>query len=387
MSIMEKDKKYIANTYARYPLEVKCGKGARIVDVNDKEYIDLGSGIAVNTFGICDDEWIKAVEAQLHKYAHISNYYYSDPSASLAEMLCEKSGMKKVFFSNSGAEANECAIKVARKYGEINKGKDYYTIVTLENSFHGRTNTTLAATGQDVFHKEFLPLTEGFVHTPANDCEALMKTVNENKCVAIMIETIQGEGGINVLDKKFIDCILNICSKENLLLITDEVQTGNGRTGKLYSYMNYSFTPDIATTAKGLGGGLPLGVTMLGEKVMDIFSPGMNGSTFGANPVCCAGALSVLSRLTDDFLNEVCKKSEYIKNSLCDASGIKSISGMGLMLGIETVKDAKQIALACLEKGVLVLTAKDKLRLLPPLNIEYSQLDAALEIIKEECAL
>ncbi len=387
MNIIEKDKKYVANTYGRYPLAVKYGKGAEIVDVNDKKYIDLGSGIAVNTFGICDSEWIAAVESQLNKYAHISNYYYSDPCASLAQMLCEKTGLKKVFFSNSGAEANECAIKVARKYGELNKGKDYYTIVTLENSFHGRTNTTLAATGQETFHKDFLPLTKGFIHTPANDCNALIKTVNENKCAAIMIEAIQGEGGINVLTPEFIDCIVTLSKKENLLIIADEVQTGNGRTGKLYAYMNYGFVPDILTTAKGLGGGLPIGVTMLGEKVKNIFSPGMNGSTFGGNPVCCAGALSILSRLTDEFLDDVIKKSEYIKNSLKNASGIKSVSGMGLMLGIETEKDAKDIALGCFNKGVLVLTAKEKLRLLPPLNIEYSQLDAALEIIKEECAL
>ncbi len=387
MNIIEKDKKYIANTYGRFSLEVKCGKGAEITDINDKKYIDLGSGIAVNTFGMCDDEWIKAVEDQIDKFSHISNYYYSDPTTELAEMLCTKSGMKKVFFSNSGAEANECAIKAARKYAEVNKGSDYYTIITLENSFHGRTLTTLSATGQDTFHKDFLPLTNGFIHTPSNDCNALLKAVNENKCAAIMVELIQGESGINVLDKEFIDCIVKICKENNILLITDEVQTGNGRTGKLYSYMNFGFTPDIVTTAKGLGGGLPIGATMLGEKVENIFSPGMNGSTFGGNPVCAAGALSILSRLTDNLLLEVTKKGEYIKNSLLGNEGILGISGMGLMLGIETTRDAKEIALGCLSKGVLVLTAKNKVRLLPPLNIKYSQLDAALKIIKEECAL
>ncbi len=387
MSITVKDNEYIANTYARFPLEVKCGKGAKIIGTDDKKYIDLGSGIAVNTFGMCDDKWIEAVENQLHKFSHISNYYYSDPTATLAEMLCKKTGMKKVFFSNSGAEANECAIKAARKYAETNKGKDYFTIVTLENSFHGRTLTTLSATGQNDFHKDFLPLTDGFVHTPANCCESLIQVVNKNKCAAIMVELIQGEGGVNVLNKEFVDCIVSLCREKDILLIADEVQTGNGRTGKLYSYMNFGVTPDILTTAKGLGGGLPIGATLLGKKVKDIFSPGMNGSTFGGNPVCCAGAISILSRLDDKLLDEVIKKGEYIKNSLEGASGIKGVSGMGLMLGIETVKDAKEIAKNCLSKGVLVLTAKNKVRLLPPLNIEYSQLDFGLKIIKEECSL
>lgn len=386
MNIIETDKEYIAGTYARYPLAVEGGSGDILSDGKDS-FIDLGSGIAVNTFGMCDESWVKAVTDQLHKYAHISNYYYSEPSAELAKMLCEKAGMRKVFFSNSGAEANECAIKAARKYASDNLGSDYFTIVTLENSFHGRTLTTLAATGQDVFHKDFLPLTNGFVHAKANDVDDLAKKVEENKCAAIMIEFIQGEGGVNVLDKEFVNAVFTIAEKHNILVIADEVQTGNGRTGKLYAHMHYGVKPDIFTTAKGLCGGLPLGATVLGEKVKDIFTPGLNGSTFGGNPVCCAGALNVLSRLTDDFLNEVTKKADYIYNELNGSKGIKSISGIGLMIGIETVRDAKEIAKACFNRNVLVLTAKDKLRLLPPLNIEYSHLKDALSIIKEECAL
>ncbi|MBQ8764376.1 MAG: acetylornithine/succinylornithine family transaminase [Clostridia bacterium] len=387
MNTFEKDSKFVAPTYGRFPVEIVGGKGAILKGSDGKEYIDLGSGIAVNTFGACDSEWVDAVKAQLDKFAHTSNLYYTSPCADLAQMICERTGMKNVFFSNSGAEANECAIKVARRYGALNKGADYYTIVTLEKSFHGRTHTTLAATGQENFHKEFLPLTEGFVHATPNDINSLNEAVKNNKCCGIMIEIVQGEGGVNALDKEFIEEAARLCKENDLVLIIDEVQTGNGRTGKLYAYMHYGIKPDVVSTAKGLAGGLPLGATMLGEKVKDIFEPGLNGSTFGGNPVCCSGAVNVLSRLTDEFLEEVTKKANLIRETLSGAEGIESISGLGLMMGIKTTKEAKEVVNYCIDKGVLVLTAKDKVRLLPPLNIETNELIKALDIIKEACKL
>ncbi|MBQ8391413.1 MAG: acetylornithine/succinylornithine family transaminase [Clostridia bacterium] len=385
MNTFEKDKQFVAPTYGRFPVEIVGGKGAVLKGSDNKEYIDLGSGIAVNTFGFRDDEWVNAVKAQLDSFAHTSNLYYTSPCADLAKMLCERTGMKNVFYSNSGAEANECAIKAARRYGSLNKGEDYYTIITLEKSFHGRTHTTLAATGQESFHKDFLPLTPGFVHTPPNDIGSLRKTVNENKCCAIMMEIVQGEGGVCALEKEFILEAQKLCRENDLVLIIDEVQAGNGRTGKLYAYMHYGITPDVVTTAKGLGGGLPIGVTMLGEKVKDIFAPGLNGSTFGGNPVCCSGAISILSRLTDEFLEEVTKKAEIIRETLGGAEGIEDVSGLGLMIGIKTTKEAKEVVNKCIENGVLVLTAKDKVRLLPPLNIDNNLLRKALEVIKEAC--
>ena len=385
MNTFEKDKQFVAPTYGRFPVEIVGGKGAVLKGSDGKEYIDLGSGIAVNTFGFRDDEWVNAVKAQLDSFAHTSNLYYTAPCADLAKMLCEKTGMKNVFYSNSGAEANECAIKAARRYGCLNKGEDYYTIITLEKSFHGRTHTTLAATGQESFHKDFLPLTPGFVHTPPNDIDSLQKTVKENKCCAIMMEIVQGEGGVCALEKEFILEAEKLCRENDLVLIIDEVQAGNGRTGKLYAYMHYDISPDVVTTAKGLGGGLPIGVTMLGEKVKDIFAPGLNGSTFGGNPVCCSGAISILSRLTDEFLEEVTEKAEIIRETLSGSEGIEDISGLGLMIGIKTVKEAKEVVTRCIENGVLVLTAKDKVRLLPPLNIDNNLLRKALEVIKEAC--
>ena len=385
MNTFEKDKQFVAPTYGRFPVEIAGGKGALLRGSDGKEYIDLGSGIAVNTFGCCDDEWVNAVKAQLDCFAHTSNLYYTAPCADLAEMLCSRTGMKNVFYSNSGAEANECAIKAARRYGALNKGEDYYTIITLEKSFHGRTHTTLAATGQDAFHKDFLPLTEGFIHTPPNDTDALREAVKNNKCCAIMIEIVQGEGGVNALDAAFVAEAEKLCRENDLVLIIDEVQTGNGRTGKLYAYMHYDISPDVVTTAKGLGGGLPLGVTMLGEKVKDIFAPGLNGSTFGGNPVCCSGAISILKRLTDDFMAEVSEKAQLIRDTLTGADGIENISGLGLMIGLKTEKEAKEVVNYCMERGVLVLTAKDRVRLLPPLNIEKSLLEKALDIIKEAC--
>lgn len=385
-NIFELDSQYIAGTYARFPVEIVSGKGSVVTGADGKEYIDMGSGIGVTSFGVADDAWQAAVIAQLSKVQHMSNLYYTEPCVRLAQLLCEKTGMKKVFFSNSGAEANECAIKAARKYAAEKKGADHYTIVTLKNSFHGRTLTTLAATGQDVFHKLFQPLTPGFAYAEPNDLADVRKTALDTKAAAIMIECIQGEGGVMPLTADFVQGVAEFCAKEDILLIVDEVQTGNGRTGRLYAYMNYGITPDVVSTAKGLGGGLPLGATLLGGKVENIFGAGDHGSTFGGNPVCCAGAVSIVSRLTDDFLADVQKKSDFIFGALAGAEGIESVSGMGLMVGIKTVKPAKEVVLTCIENGVLPLTAKDKVRLLPALNIPFDVLQKAIEVIKAACA-
>ena len=385
MSVKQKDSEFIAATYGRFPLVITEGKGSLLKDEDGKEYIDLGTGIAVNTFGAADDEWINAVTAQLNKIQHTSNLYFTKPDTELAEMLCRRTGLKKVFFSNSGAEANECAIKVARKYAAEKKGAEYNTIITLKNSFHGRTVTTLAATGQEIFHKVFLPLTEGCVYAEANNTADLKQKVSENKVAAIMFEPVQGEGGVMPLTKEFVSAIAEIAENQDILMIADEVQTGNGRTGKLYGYMNYNILPDIVSTAKGLGGGLPIGATLLGEKVKDVLTAGSHGSTFGGNPVCCAGALNILSRIDDTLLAEVREKSEYIVSELSTAKGVKSVTGMGLMLGIETEKDANEVIDYCREKGVLVIKAKTKVRLLPALNIPWEQLKTAIQILKEAC--
>ena len=383
MSFMETDKAYVANTYNRFPVEIVSGKGSRVVDVNGKSYVDMGSGIGVTAFGFGDEAWMAAVSQQLGKVQHTSNLYYTEPCAKLAKLMCEKTGMKKVFFGNSGAEANECAIKVARKYSAMKKGSDYYTIVTLEMSFHGRTLTTLAATGQDHFHKDFLPLTPGFIHVPANELEAMKAAVEENKVAGIMLEVIQGEGGVNALDQEYLLAVDKLCHDNDIPFIVDEVQTGNGRTGKLYGYMNFKISPDIVSTAKGLGGGLPIGACMMNEKMESVLGFGDHGSTYGGNPVCCAGALSVLERLTDGFLGSVKRRSGYIMSALYGAPGIEGVSGMGLMIGIRTTAPAGSVVKACMEKGVLCLTAKDKVRLLPALNIPMDDLEFAIETIKE----
>ncbi|MBQ7309298.1 MAG: aspartate aminotransferase family protein [Clostridia bacterium] len=387
MDIKAIDKEYVANTYARFPLQIVSGKGALVYDENGKEYIDLGTGIAVNTFGVSDDEWVKAVTDQLTKVQHTSNLYYTEPCALLAKEICERTEMSKVFFGNSGAEANECAIKAARKYAAETKGADYYTIITLVNSFHGRTITTLAATGQDVFHKDFLPLTEGFVYAEAGDLDAVRALVKEHKVAAIMFEPVQGEGGVLPLAKDFVAGLVEIAKENDILLIADEVQTGNGRTGTLYAYMNYGMKPDIFTTAKGLGGGLPIGACVLNEKTAGVLTPGSHGSTFGGNPVACAGALNILSRIDEKLLMDVRKKSAYIFSELHGAKGVKSVCGMGLMIGIETEKDASEVITACREMGVLVIKAKNKVRLLPPLNIPMDLLEKAVKVIKTACAL
>ena len=379
------DKEYVASTYARFDVEIVSGKGSLVYDETGKEYIDMGSGIGVTSFGISDDVWVDAITNQLKKVQHMSNLYYTEPCAKLAKMLCTKTGMKKVFFANSGAESNECAIKVARKYAQDKKGSDYYTIITLEKSFHGRTLTTLAATGQDHFHQLFQPLTPGFVHTPANDIEALKMAVKNNKVAGIMLECIQGEGGVVALDAEFIKAAYEIAQKEDIVLIIDEVQTGNGRCGKLYSYMNFGIQPDVVTTAKGIGGGLPLGACILGDKVKDVLGFGDHGSTFGGNPIACAGAISIIERIDDLLLEEINEKSKMVLDTFNNCKGVESVSGMGLMVGIKTVKPAGDIVKKCIEKGVLCLTAKDKVRLLPALNIPKDVLVRAINVLKEVC--
>ncbi len=381
MDTVSLDKKYIANTYARFPVEIVKGKGSLCYDETGKEYIDLATGIAVNTFGFSDEEWKSAVIAQLNAFNHTSNLYFTRPCARLAQILCDRTGMKKVFFSNSGAEANECAIKVARKYSEDKYGLGRHYIITLKNSFHGRTITTLSATGQDVFHANFLPLTEGFRYATANDIDSVKEQIALGGVCAIMLEVVQGEGGVMPLDKNFLEGVYSICQKQDILLICDEVQTGNGRCGKLYAYQNYEILPDIVSTAKGLAGGLPMGATMLGEKVENTLTISSHGSTFGGNPVCAAGAISVIERIDDKLLQEVNEKSQFIINKLKNAKGVKSVSGLGLMLGIETEKDASEVIKTCQDNGVLVIKAKNKVRLLPALNIPISLLEKAIDVL------
>ncbi len=382
MDIRELDKEYIANTYARYEPVFVNGKGSLVYDENGKEYIDMASGIAVDIFGIADEEWISAVSAQLHKLQHISNKYYTEPQAILAEMLSKRTGLKKVFYANSGAEANECMIKTARKYAHDHYGDKRENIITLKSSFHGRTMATLSATGQDAMHTDFCPFVPGFLYAEPNDFESVRSLAENNGVCGIMMEMIQGEGGVNVLDKEFVQKVAGLCKEKDILLMVDEVQTGNGRTGRLYAYMNYGISPDIVSTAKGIGGGLPLGLCMMGEKTADTLTSGSHGSTFGGNPVCCAGAISILKRIDDAFLLEVARKGEYIKEQLSSCKGVKEVSGMGLMLGVKTEKPADEVSHECLDKGVMIMTAKDKLRLLPALNIPDEELKKAIEIIK-----
>ena len=385
MNTFELDKQYIAGTYKRFPVEIVSGKGSLVKDVNGKEYIDMGSGIAVTSFGVADDAWIAAVEKQIHSVQHMSNLYYTAPCAKLAEALCKKTGMAKVFFSNSGAEANECAIKAARKWAAENKGPACSTIVTLENSFHGRTLTTLAATGQEHYHELYQPLTPGFTSFPAGNLDALKKLCASGTVAAVLIECVQGEGGVIPLSPDFAKELAAYLKEQDILLMVDEVQTGNGRSGKMYAYMNYGLQPDVVSTAKGLAGGLPMGATLLGEKVKDVFSYGDHGSTFGGNPVAASAALSVVERLTDEFLADVTRKSELIRSLLEGADGIESISGLGLMIGLKTVRPAAEVVAACMENGVLCLTAKDKVRLLPALNIPDELLIKAANVIRQAC--
>ena len=378
---------YIANSYARFDVTFVRGEGALLFDEAGKRYIDMGSGIAVNALGYGNAAWEQAVCEQAHKLAHVSNLYYTAPQAELAQMLCERTGMKRVFFGNSGAEANECAIKTARKYSADKYGENVRpVIVTLKNSFHGRTLATLAATGQDTFHHTFGPFPEGFAYVDANDTDGLKAVLDTQPVCAVMIETVQGEGGVEPLKREYLQAVRDLTAARDILLIVDEVQTGNGRTGTLFSYQRYSWMPDIVTTAKALAGGLPMGACLLGDKVKDTLTPGSHGSTFGGNPVCAAAAIAVLNQLTDELLAEVKRKGKYIAAELSELDNVVGVSGRGLMLGVESDKNAKELVGALLKRGVVCLTAKNKLRLLPPLTITWDELEEAVTIIKEELA-
>lgn len=422
MNTQKMDAAYIAHTYARFPLEIVKGRGSIATGADGREYIDLTSGIAVNSFGMCDPDWVEAIVNQLGQVAHTSNLFYTAPAPRLAQMLCERTGMARAFFSNSGAEANECAIKAARKYAAMRceqtgmaTGSDSqpsaatagtasgtetspaddpctfapprHTILTLSDSFHGRTITTLAATGQAHYHQLFRPLTPGIMSVRASDGIAAVEQAHQERPLAgVMIEIVQGEGGIHALEPRYVKDLAAWCTANDVPLIVDEVQTGNGRTGELYAYMHYGIQPDIVTTAKGLGGGLPIGATLLSEKLKDVFQPGDHGSTFGGNPVVCAGAISIVERLSDELMADVRQKSDFIFSELEGADGVEHVSGMGLMIGITTAKPAKEVLAQCREQGVLVLTAKDKVRLLPPLNIPMDLLSRAIGVIKSVCA-
>lgn len=376
------DDAYIAHTYARYPVALDHGNGAICYDTAEKPYIDFTSGIGVNALGFADAGWVAAVTAQLQKLQHISNLYYTEPCIQAAKLLCEKSGMKKVFFGNSGAEANEGVIKAARKYSYQKYGKGRSTIVALENSFHGRTMAALSATGQAIYHDFFFPFVDGFVFAKANDIADTLAKLTEDVC-AVMLELVQGEGGVLPLEKAYVQAVSAACREKDILLIVDEVQTGIGRTGTFYSYQQFDIQPDLVSSAKGLGGGLPIGACLCNAKLGGVMSAGSHGSTFGGNPVACAGANYILDTVTTpEFLQQVTAKGEAIRARLADIPTIKSVRGMGMMIGIELERgDAKAVANACLEKGLLVLTAKTLVRLLPPLNICDEELTRGMDIL------
>lgn len=376
--IKKQEEQYILHTYGRVPVAIVSGKGSHAFDSEGKEYIDFTAGIGVNVLGYCPENWIQAVEKQLHSVQHICNYYYSPANTQLAEDLCKASGMAKAFFVNSGAEANECAIKIARRHGEA-KGAD--RIICLKNSFHGRTITTLSATGQDVFHSYFTPMTEGFDFAPGNDVETLSSMINDKVC-AVFLEGVQGEGGVIPMDPEYLKAVRKLCDEKGILMMMDEIQTGIGRTGSFLSYQGCGILPDVATCAKGLAGGLPIGVCLVSEKLGDIFTPGMNGTTFGGNPVVCAGGIEIVKTVSDEnFLSEVRAKGEYFFKKLSAMPEVEFVRGKGMMIGVKLKKgDAHDAMNKCAEKGLLILTAKELVRFLPPLNISYEDIDAGLEI-------
>ncbi len=383
------DERYLASTYARYPLEISEGIGSIAYDERGRSYIDLGAGIAVNTFGYADPAWVGAVSAQLQRVQHTSNLYYTEPQARLAQMLCERTGARRVFFCNSGAEANEAAIKAARKYSsdKYGEGSGRSTIVCLTGSFHGRTVTTLSATGQEKFHRHFAPFTTGFVFVSPNDIDGMRAALSDPSVCAVMMELIQGEGGVNPLSRDFVEESARLASARDILLVLDEVQTGNGRTGQLYCYENYGVTPDIFTTAKGLGGGLPIGACLFGEKTASVLGRGDHGSTFGGNPAVCAGAVSILERIDEECLAGVRERGEFIRRALTGAPGVRLVTGMGLMVGVEPEgRTASDVASECLARGVLVLTAGSRVRLLPALNIPQAELETGISILRDVLA-
>lgn len=389
MNTIEQFNEHVMGTYGRYDLVLESGENRTAVDENGKEYIDFGSGIGVNSLGFCDSDWVDAICRQAHSIQHTSNYYYTKIQAEFAEKLCSATGYSKMFFGNSGAEANECAIKLARKYSFDKYGKDAERniIITLVNSFHGRTLATLSATGQDVFHNYFFPFVGGFVNVEANNIDDLKAKLSENngKVCAVMFEFVQGEGGVVPLTQEFVDAIFEECEKRDILTIGDEVQTGVGRTGKMLASENYGRRPNITTLAKGLAGGVPIGVCLADDKCDGVLTPGTHGSTFGGNPLACAGGSVVLDKVTKpEFLAEVNKKAEYFRAKLSEIPEVEGVDGLGLMIGVRLkTKKAGDICKACLENGLLILTAKTKLRFLPPLTITYDEIDKGIEILKK----
>ena len=379
------DDEYIIHSYGRFPVLLTKGKGATVQDDTGKTYIDFTSGIGVNALGFCDDGWVQAVSAQLQSLQHTSNLYYTEPCIQAAKLLCEKSGMKKVFFGNSGAEANEGVIKAARKYSFLKYGASRNKIIALQNSFHGRTMAALSATGQDAYHNFFFPFVDGFVFAKANDFADILSKMTDDVC-AVMLETVQGEGGVVPLDKEYVQAVAKACKEKDILLIVDEVQTGMGRTGSLFSYQQFGIQPDLVSCAKGLGGGLPIGAVLFGEKTETVFVPGDHGSTFGGNPVVCAGAVHILNTMDDAFLQDVQKKGAYLKEKIEKMPHVENVAGLGMMLGIQLDVEAKPVINALLEAGLLVLSAKTKIRLLPPLTITQEELDKGLTILEQTLA-
>lgn len=381
-SIKAREKACVAQTYGRYQVALASGRGARCVGVEGENYIDFTSGIGVNALGYCDEGWIQAVTGQLNKLQHASNLFYTEPMIQAAEMLTQRTGMARVFFANSGAEANEGAIKTARKYSFDKYGQGRATILSLKNSFHGRTVTTLAATGQEVFHNYFFPFTQGFAYAPANNTPETLAMLTDDVC-AVMMEMVQGEGGVVPLNYDYVQAVAAACAQKDILVIVDEVQTGMGRTGTLFAYQQFDIQPDLVSAAKGLGGGLPIGAVLLGEKTKDTLGLGQHGTTFGGNPVVCAGACQVLRRMDGAFLQNVCQMGAYLRARLEAMPGVEQVSGLGMMLGVSLAKgEAKQVAAQCAENGLLILTAKEKLRLLPPLNIDREEVDQGLAILE-----
>ncbi len=382
MNTIEQFNKYVMQSYGRYDLVLDNGEKVVSSDEDGKRYIDFGSGIGVNSLGYCNDKWVEAICSQAKKLQHTSNYYYTKIQADFAKALCETTGYTNMFFGNSGAEANECAIKIARKYSFDKYGKGRHNIITLKNSFHGRTLATISATGQDVFHNYFFPFVEGFVNVEANNISDLREKLDDTVC-AVMFEYVQGEGGVIKLEQDFVDEIFKLCEENDVITIADEVQTGVGRTGKFLCGDNFGHKADLTTLAKGLAGGVPVGVCLSGDKCAKVLTPGTHASTFGGNPIVCAGGLAVLDTVNaDGFLDEVNKKGEYFREKLKALSEVVSVSGIGLMIGIELKsKDAHDVAKAALDNGLLVLTAKEKLRLLPPLTISNEEIDEGMEIL------
>lgn len=384
-NIKQLDKEYIAQTYGRFDLALSHGKGCDVWDFEGNQYLDFTSGIGVNSLGWADDDWLNAVVAQAGKLQHTSNLFFTEPSSQLAKKLVTASGLKRAFFCNSGAEANEGAVKTARKYSHDKYGAGRSTVLTLVNSFHGRTISTLAATGQDVFHQHFHPFTEGFEYVPANDIDTLKARLQTNDVCGVLVEVVQGEGGVCSLDNDYLQAVQTLCQEKDLIFIIDEVQTGIGRTGTLFSYEQFGLKPDVVTLAKGLGGGLPIGAFLLGERVENTLGKSDHGSTFGGNPVACAGANVVVDRINTDFLAEVQRKGQKLRETLGTLPKVKSVSGLGLMIGVEFEEGvlASDVVAKCIEKGVLFLTAKTKLRLLPPLVISNNQIEQGMKVLRE----